>query len=86
MTATVPGATAIAPASASGPGQSPFVARHIGPSAAEQAQMLAELGCSDLESFVAEVVPPDILLPPEIAGQGLPQGCDEAQALAEDEG
>jgi glycine dehydrogenase len=45
--------------------------------------MLAELGCGDLESFVAEVVPPDILLPPELAGQGLPQGCDEAQALAE---
>jgi hypothetical protein len=31
--------------------------------------MLAELGCSDLESFVAEVVPPDILLPPEFAAQ-----------------
>ena len=45
--------------------------------------MLAELGCSDLESFVAEVVPPDILLPAELAAQGLPQGCDEAQALAE---
>jgi glycine dehydrogenase len=45
--------------------------------------MLAELGCRDLESFVAEVVPPDILLPAELAAQGLPQGCDEAQALAE---
>jgi glycine dehydrogenase len=45
--------------------------------------MLAELGCRDLESFVAEVVPPDILLPAELAAQGLPQGCDEARALAE---
>jgi glycine dehydrogenase len=45
--------------------------------------MLAELGCRDLESFVAEVVPPDILLPAELAAQGLPQGCDEARALSE---
>lgn len=62
---------------------SPFVARHIGPSPAEQARMLADLGCSDLEGFVAEVVPEAILLGPEAAAEGLPEGCDEAQALAE---
>ena len=45
--------------------------------------MLADLGCSDLERFVAEVVPEAILLEPELAAEGLPEGCDEAQALAE---
>ncbi|MFM7635673.1 MAG: aminomethyl-transferring glycine dehydrogenase [Cyanobacteriota bacterium] len=45
--------------------------------------MLADLGCRDLDSFVAEVVPEAILLAPEAAAEGLPQGCDEAQALAE---
>ena len=45
--------------------------------------MLADLGCSDLDRFVAEVVPEAILLEPEAAAEGLPEGCDEAQALAE---
>ena len=62
---------------------SPFLQRHIGPSAAEQAQMLEELGCADLESFVAEVVPADILLSAPEAALGLPDGVGEAQALAE---
>ena len=65
------------------PSLSAFVARHIGPSEADQQHMLSDLGCSDLEQFVAEVVPAPILLEPAIAEQGLPQGCDEAQALAE---
>ena len=65
------------------PALSPFVARHIGPTEAEQARMLADLGCSDLESFVAEVVPEAILLTSAEAEQGMPGGCDEAQALAE---
>ncbi len=62
---------------------SPFVARHIGPSAADQARMLADLGATDLEAFVAEVVPAEILLGPAEAAAGLPEGCGEAQALAE---
>jgi glycine dehydrogenase len=62
---------------------SPFASRHIGPSAAEQARMLADLDCADLESFLAEVVPESILLAPDAAEQGLPAGCDEARALAE---
>jgi glycine dehydrogenase len=45
--------------------------------------MLRELGATDLESFVAEVVPPDILLPPGEAESGLPKGVDEARALTE---
>ena len=62
---------------------SPFVGRHIGPSQAEQQQMLRELGARDLESFVAEVVPADILLDPSEAAAGLPTGCGEREALAE---
>ena len=45
--------------------------------------MLEQLGASDLESFVAEVVPADILLDAATAAAGLPEGCDEAKALAE---
>ncbi len=45
--------------------------------------MLRELGAADLERFVAEVVPADILLDPAEAALGLPEGCGEQQALAE---
>ena len=65
------------------PGFSPFVARHIGPDAAQRSRMLADLGLADLEALVAQVVPEGIRLAPEQAEQGLPAGCDEAQALAE---
>jgi len=61
----------------------PFVGRHIGPTAAEQRRMLAELGAASLEDLAAQVVPADLLLPPEVARQGLPEPCSEAQALAE---
>ena len=60
-----------------------FELRHIGPNAADQMAMLAELGLGSLEQLAAEVVPADILLPPEAAEQGLPQPCGEAEALAE---
>jgi glycine dehydrogenase len=62
---------------------SPFVQRHLGPTPQDQARMLRDLGASDLESFVAEVVPGAILLPPESGAADLPEGCGEAQALAE---
>jgi len=65
------------------PALSPFVARHIGPDAQQQRQMLADLGLEQLEALVAEVVPEAILLAPEAAEQGLPRGCGEAEALAE---
>jgi len=37
-----------------------FIARHIGPSAAEQTQMLAMLGFDSMETFIAQVVPAGI--------------------------
>ena len=61
----------------------PFWARHIGPSSAEQARMLAELGLESLEQLAEQVVPADLLLPPEEAIAGLPEPCGEAEALAE---
>ncbi len=60
-----------------------FSERHLGPGAAEQARMLAELGLDSLEQLAEQVVPADILLPPEAAAEGLPQPCDEARALAD---
>jgi len=65
------------------PALSPFVARHIGPDGPQRARMLADLDLPNLDALVAQVVPEAILLAPEQAEQGLPIGCDEAQALAE---
>ena len=62
---------------------SPFVARHVGPTAAEQAAMLADLGFGSLEALIAEVVPEAIRLDAAAAVEGLPAGCGEADALAE---
>ena len=45
--------------------------------------MLAELGLDSLEQLSDAVVPADILLPPDVAAQGLPQSCSEADALEE---
>jgi len=61
----------------------PFLVRHIGPSAADQERMLAELGLQSLEQLAAEIVPADILLPAAAAAEGLPEACGEAEALAE---
>ena len=60
-----------------------FESRHIGPSLAEQAEMLAEVGASCLEDLARQIVPAEILLPPEAAAEGLPAPCGEAEALAE---
>ena len=60
-----------------------FVARHIGPTATEQARMLADLGLSSLDALIAEVVPEGIRLDAAAAAEGLPIGCAEAEALAE---
>ncbi|WP_087068257.1 aminomethyl-transferring glycine dehydrogenase [Cyanobium sp. NIES-981] len=60
-----------------------FVQRHIGPSQADQAAMLEELGLGSLEELGRQVVPADILLSAEEAEAGLPSPCDEATALAE---
>ncbi len=60
-----------------------FQHRHLGPSEQEQGAMLADLGLASLEQLAEQVVPADILLPPEAATAGLPEGCDESRALAE---
>ncbi|MGA0161544.1 MAG: aminomethyl-transferring glycine dehydrogenase [Vulcanococcus sp.] len=62
---------------------SAFVQRHIGPTPAEQQTMLRDLGLADLESLVRQVVPEAIRLEPAQALEGLPAGCQEAQALTE---
>ena len=59
---------------------SPFLQRHVGPSPAEQERMLAALGYADMEAFLADVVPEDIL-DPAAPQQVLPAGCSEATAL-----
>ena len=60
-----------------------FVQRHLGPSAAEQAQMLQRLGRRDLEQLLEQCVPAEILIDADQARQALPQECDERQALRE---
>ena len=61
---------------------SPFQQRHLGPSDAEQHQMLQTLGYQHLDDFIKDVVPDDILdaAPPRDL---LPAGCGEAEALAD---
>ena len=57
-----------------------FISRHIGPSEAEQTQMLLDLGLSSLDELVRQIVPDSILLRGDYK---LPDGCSEQQALAE---
>ena len=59
---------------------SPFLQRHLGPGEEEQQRMLAALGYSDLDAFVADVIPADIL-DPDPPADALPRGCDEATAM-----
>jgi glycine dehydrogenase len=61
----------------------PFLLRHLGPGEQDKDSMLVELGLSSLEELAREVVPPGILLTPEAAAEGLPEGASEAEALAE---
>jgi len=58
----------------------PFVARHIGPSPADQEKMLKLLGFSSLDAFIDEVVPSDIRRKDGMAK--LPAPLNEADALA----
>jgi glycine dehydrogenase len=58
----------------------PFVARHIGPDAHEEAEMLRALGLGSLEALVAETVPPDIRL---LAALDLAPPVGEAEVLEE---
>jgi len=57
-----------------------FIPRHIGPSEADQAKMLAAVGSPSLDALIGEVVPPGILLNEPL---NLPASRDEADVLAE---
>ena len=57
-----------------------FISRHIGPSEAEQTQMLNDLGLSSIDELVRQIVPDSILLRGD---NKLPDGCSEQEALAE---
>src|SRR5438105_4817597 len=57
-----------------------FTRRHIGPGAADQAAMLAELGRPSLDALIDAVVPAAIRLKKPLA---LPAALSEAEALAE---
>jgi glycine dehydrogenase len=60
-----------------------FVQRHLGPSPFDQALMLERLGCQNLEELLQQCVPAAILLSPDEALGGLPEGCSEGEALAD---
>jgi glycine dehydrogenase len=57
-----------------------FVARHIGPDAAEIAAMLETVGAADLDTLIAETVPAAIR---SLAALDLPPPIDEAGVIAE---
>ncbi|AUL51818.1 glycine dehydrogenase (aminomethyl-transferring) [Bordetella holmesii] len=59
---------------------SDFIPRHIGPSDADQAKMLAVVGCSSLDALIEEVVPPRIRNQAPLA---LPSSRSEPDVLAE---
>jgi glycine dehydrogenase len=59
---------------------SEFVARHIGPAAADEQAMLASLGCNNLQQLTEQVVPEAIAMTESLA---IVDGCTEAQALGE---
>jgi glycine dehydrogenase len=57
-----------------------FVARHIGPNAAEQAAMLAAIGLGSLDELIGQTVPAAIRLPADLP---LPPSTTEHAALAQ---
>ncbi|MBM5570615.1 MULTISPECIES: aminomethyl-transferring glycine dehydrogenase [Deefgea] len=56
-----------------------FVARHIGPNAADQAAMLAEIGANSIEDLVAQTIPDNIRFKQPLP---LPAAVSEVEALA----
>ena len=57
-----------------------FIARHIGPSPAEEAHMLSVIGEASRQALIDSILPPDIA---RRAPMDLPPACAEADALAE---
>ena len=70
------------PLEASSTDPSMFLARHIGLTPTDQDQCLAALGHSDLDEFIAAVVPADIL-EENASKASFPEGCSELEALEE---
>ena len=60
--------------------EAPFVARHVGPDAAQVATMLEVLGFADLDELMAAAVPPAIR---SDAPRDLPSPVTEVEAVAE---
>lgn len=61
-----------------------FVARHIGPSPADESAMLAEVGAASLDALVRDTVPASILLDPgNTPALSIGEGRSEAAALDE---
>jgi glycine dehydrogenase len=61
------------------PAPEPFLTRHIGPSAAEQAEMLEALGFASLDAFIDATIPETIRFRRPL---DLPAGKSEQEALA----
>ncbi|MGL4995713.1 MAG: glycine dehydrogenase, partial [Deefgea sp.] len=57
-----------------------FIARHIGPNAADQTAMLAEIGANSLEDLVAQTIPDNIRFKQKLP---LPDAVSEVEALAQ---
>jgi len=57
-----------------------FKSRHIGPSNEDEALMLQKLGYENLEEFISSVIPNEIF-DSEHQGIGIPDGCNQNEAL-----
>ncbi|WP_017299875.1 aminomethyl-transferring glycine dehydrogenase [Nodosilinea nodulosa] len=79
VSTVVAGASGSPAAAQPGP-LSPFVARHLGPTEQDAEAMLAALGYASLEELIEATVPSAIRLQQAL---DLPQGLDEAAALAQ---
>jgi len=62
--------------------RSKFEDRHIGPNSAQVLTMLKEIGESDLEKFIAQVVPANIVIKEKL-NSILPAAASEIEAIAE---
>ena len=58
-----------------------FIGRHIGPSEEEQTQMLNDLGLTNIDELIRDVIPDSILLRGD--DTHLPEPCSEHEALQE---
>ena len=59
-----------------------FASRHIGPKAADELQMLNQLGYKDIESFIQDVVPENIRIAKELS-ETLDGPRSEVEVIAE---